>query len=73
MITPLLTLSHQTLADDAVFRHPYLVRWDLAALGDAALIPQPHFALCVTPLPALFCTCGRYLFLEPDEEDEPPW
>jgi hypothetical protein len=73
MITPLLTLSYDTLATDDAFTHPYLVRWDLATLGDADAIPWPRFALCVTPLPAFFCTCGRYLFCEPDDEDADPW
>jgi hypothetical protein len=72
MISPLLTLDYETLAEDEAFRHPYLIAWNLATLGDADVIPTPRFALCVTPLPALFCTCGRYLFLDPDEE-EPPW
>jgi hypothetical protein len=72
VITPLLTLSYETMAEDEVFQHPYLVRWDLVTLSDAMEIPWPRFALCRTALPALFCTCGRYMLFEPDE-GETPW
>ena len=68
MITPLLTLSPETIEEDGVFRHPYLVRHDFALVADQDLLPIPQFAVCHTPLPANFCTCGRYALFEVESE-----
>jgi hypothetical protein len=73
MITPVLTLSPETLEEDGVFRHPYLLRCDFAFVTDEDLLPLPHFAVCHTPLPANFCTCGRYALFECAEESEAFW
>ena len=69
MITPLLTLCPETIEEDGVFRHPYLVRRDYALVGDQDPLPIPEFAVCHTPLPAHFCTCGRYALFELESED----
>lgn len=71
MITPLLTLSPEAIEEDGVFRHPYLLRCDFALVADQDPFPIPHFVVCHTPLPAYFCTCGRYALFE--EESEEPW
>ena len=73
MMTPVLTLSPETVAEDGVFRHPYLLRCDFALVADEDLLPLPHFAVCDTPLPANFCTCGRYALFERDEDGEGLW
>jgi hypothetical protein len=69
MITPLLTLSAEAIEDDGVFRHPYLVRYDVARVADPDWLPLPQFAVCHTPLPAHFCTCGRYALFEMASEE----
>ena len=69
MMTPLLTLSPEAVEEDGVFRHPYLVPRDLGRVGDEEWLPLPEFAICHTPLPADFCTCGRFVFCEEDSED----
>jgi hypothetical protein len=69
MITPLLTLSLETIEEDGVFRHPYLLQRDFALVADQAPLPAPHFVVCHTPLPADFCTCGRYALFEVDSEE----
>ena len=68
MITPLLTLSPETIEEDGVFRHPYLLRRDFALVADQDSLPVPYFAVCHTPLPANFCTCGRYALFEAESE-----
>ena len=73
MMTPLLTLSPEAVEEDGVFRHPYLLRCDFAFVTDEDPLPAPHFAVCHTPLPANFCTCGRYVLLEGDEDSEAGW
>ena len=69
MMTPLLTLSPEAVEEDGMFRHPYLVPRDLGSLGDQEWVPLPEFAIYRTPLPAYFCTCGRYAFCAKDSED----
>jgi hypothetical protein len=69
MMTPLLTLSPEAIEEDGVFRHPYLVSQDLGRVGDQERLPLPEFAICRTPLPAYFCSCGRYAFFTEDSED----
>jgi hypothetical protein len=64
MITPMLTLFPETIEEDGVFRHPYLMRRDYARVGAQDRLPLPAFAVCHTPLPANFCTCGRYALFE---------
>src|SRR5438270_10551056 len=59
MISPVLTLSPEALDEDGVFRHPYLMPQNFALVADQEPLPLPHFAVCHTPLPADFCTCGR--------------
>lgn len=71
MITPVLTLSLEAIEEDGMFRHPYLVRHNLALVADQDWLPMPQFAVCHTPLPANFCTCGRYALFE--EESEALW
>ena len=73
MMSPVLTLSPETVEDDGVFRHPYLVPRDLGRVDDQDWLPRPEFAVCHTPLPANFCTCGRYALFEYDEESEALW
>jgi hypothetical protein len=73
MMTPLLTLSPEAVEEDGVFRHPYLLRCDFAFVTDEDPLPAPHFAVCHTPLPAHFCTCGRYVLFEGDEDSEAGW
>ncbi len=68
MITPLLTLFPETIVEDGVFRHPYLMRRDYARVGEQDRLPMPAFAICHTPLPANFCTCGRYALFELESE-----
>jgi hypothetical protein len=68
MITPLLTLSSEAIEEDGVFRHPYLLRHNFALVADQDLLPIPHFVMCRTPLPADFCTCGRYALFEEESE-----
>jgi hypothetical protein len=68
MITPLLTLSSEAIEEDGVFRHPYLLRHNVALVTDQDLLPIPHFSMCHTPLPADFCTCGRYALFEAESE-----
>jgi hypothetical protein len=69
VITPVLTLSREAIEEDGVFRHPYLVRRDFALVGEQDLLPIPEFAICHTPLPAHFCTCGRYALFERESEE----
>lgn len=69
MMTSLLTLSPEAIEEDGVFRHPYLVPRDYAGIAEQDWLPIPEFAICHTPLPAYFCTCGRYIFLEADSEE----
>jgi hypothetical protein len=68
MISPVLTLSPEAIKEDGVFRHPYLLRCDFALVADQEPLPRPHFAMCHTPLPADFCTCGRYALFEVDRD-----
>ena len=68
MISPVLTLSPEALDEDGVFRHPYLVPHTFARVADQEPLPRPQFAVCHTPLPADFCTCGRYALFEVDSE-----
>src|SRR5919109_488781 len=68
MISPLLTLSPEALDEDGVFRHPYLVPHTFARVADQEPLPRPQFAVCHTPLPADFCTCGRYALFAVDTE-----
>jgi hypothetical protein len=68
MITPLLTLSPEAVEEDGEFRHPYLLRRDFALVADQDPFSPPHFAVCHTPLPANFCTCGRYALFEAEIE-----
>jgi hypothetical protein len=68
MITPVLTLCPEVVEEDGVFRHPYLVPCNVALVGEQDWLPIPAFALCHTPLPAYFCTCGRYALFEPESE-----
>jgi hypothetical protein len=68
MISPVLTLSPEALDEDGVFRHPYLVPHNFALVADQEPLPLPHFAVCHTPLPADFCTCGRYALFEVESE-----
>jgi hypothetical protein len=70
MMTPWLTLSPEAVEEDGVFRHPYLVPRDLARVGEQEWLPLPEFAICHTPLPADFCTCGRYVLLEREGEED---
>src|SRR5262249_10591630 len=70
MITPVLTLSPEAVEEDSVFRHPYLVRRDYALVGEQDWLPLPEFAICHTPLPADFCTCGRYALFEMAREED---
>ena len=70
MMTPLLTLSPEAVEEDGVFRHPYLVPLDLGRVGDEEWLPIPEFAICHTPLPADFCTCGRYAFFAMESEED---
>jgi hypothetical protein len=60
MIIPVLTLSPEAIEEDGVFRHPYLVPHNFARVADQEPLPRPPFVVCHTPLPADFCTCGRY-------------
>jgi hypothetical protein len=69
MMTPLLTVSLEAVEEDGVFRHPYLVLRDLGGVGHEEWLPIPEFAICRTPLPAYFCTCGRYALFEEDSEE----
>jgi hypothetical protein len=71
MITPVLTLSPEAVEEDGVFRHPYLVRCNVALLAAQDPLPLPQFAVCHTPLPAEFCRCGRYALFQ--EESEVSW
>jgi hypothetical protein len=64
------TLSPEAVAEDGVFRHPYLVRRDFALVGEQDGLPLPEFAICHTPLPADFCTCGRYALFEMESEED---
>jgi hypothetical protein len=73
MMMPVLTLSPETVEEDGVFRHPYLVPCNVALVADEDLLPLPQFAVCHTPLPANFCTCGRYALFEWDEDSEALW
>ena len=73
MMSPVLTLSPEAVEDDGVFRHPYLVPRDLGRVGDQDWLPLPEFAVCHTPLPANFCTCGRYALFACDEDSEALW
>ena len=73
MMSPVLTLSPEAVEEDGVFRHPYLVPRDLGRVGDQDWLPLPEFAVCHTPLPANFCTCGRYVLFASDEESEALW
>jgi hypothetical protein len=68
MLSPVLTLSLEAVEEDGVFRHPYLLRCDFALVADEDQLPLPHFAVCHTPLPANFCTCGRYALFVSEEE-----
>ena len=68
MISPVLTLSPEAIKEDGVLRHPYLLRCDFALVADEDLLPRPHFTVCHTPLPADFCTCGRYALFEMDHD-----
>jgi hypothetical protein len=68
MISPVLTLSPEAITEDGVFRHPYLVRCDFALVADEDPLPRPHFTVCHTPLPADFCTCGRYALFAVDRD-----
>ena len=70
MMSPLLTLSPEAVEEDGVFRHPYLVPCNVTGVADDDPLPLPEFAVCHTPLPADFCTCGRYVFCEDDEDSE---
>ena len=70
MMIPVLTLSPEIVEEDGVFRHPYLVPCNVALIADEDLWPLPQFAVCHTPLPANFCTCGRYALFEWDEDSE---
>jgi hypothetical protein len=69
MITPLLTLSPEAVEEDGVFRHPYLVPCNVALVADQHPLPIPQFAVCHTPLPAHFCTCGRYALFAIESEE----
>jgi len=73
MLSPVLTLSLEAVKEDGVFRHPYLLRCDFALVADEDLLPLPHFAVCHTPLPANFCTCGRYALFALDADSEALW
>jgi hypothetical protein len=73
MMSPVLILSPEAVEEDGVFRHPYLVPRDLGRVGDQDWLPLPEFAVCHTPLPAHFCTCGRYVLFASDEESEELW
>jgi hypothetical protein len=73
MLSPVLTLSLEAVAEDGVFRHPYLLRCDFALVADEDRLPLPHFAVCHTPLPANFCTCGRYALFASEEDSEVRW
>src|SRR6266436_6763805 len=68
MITPVLTLCPEVVEEDGVFRHPYLVPCNVALVGEQDWLPIPAFALCHTPLPAYFCTCGRYALFALESE-----
>ena len=48
MISPVLTLSPETIEEDGVFRHPYLVQHDFALVADQEPLPLPQFAVCHT-------------------------
>jgi hypothetical protein len=69
LLLPLLTVSPEAVEEDGVLRHPYLVSRDLGQVGDEEWLPLPEFAVCHTPLPANFCTCGRYALFAEDEDD----
>jgi hypothetical protein len=73
MIMPVLTLSPETVEEDGVFRHPYLVPCNVTLLAADDPLPIPQFALCHTDLPADFCTCGRYALFAEDEDEEECW
>jgi hypothetical protein len=45
-----------------------VLRRDFALVTDQAPFSPPHFAVCHTPLPANFCTCGRYALFEAESE-----
>jgi len=72
MVSPVLTLSLETVEEDGVFRHPYLVPRDFGRVGDQDWLPLPELAVCHTPLPANFCTCGRYAFFTADDVEDSP-
>jgi len=42
MVSPVLTLSLETVEDDGVFRHPYLVPRDFDRVGDQDGLPLPE-------------------------------
>jgi hypothetical protein len=69
MTCPLLTLSWDLIAD-GVLCHPYLEAIDLRGVSADAPLPTRHFAICETPLPADFCTCGRYMLFVPDDDED---
>jgi hypothetical protein len=69
MITPVLTLSPEAIEEDGLFCHPYLVRHDFALVGEQDWLPLPQFAVSHTPLPADFCTCGRYALFAMESEE----
>ena len=41
---------------------------DGAVIGSASAATISDFAVCHTPLPANFCTCGRYALFEVESE-----
>jgi hypothetical protein len=69
VITPVLTLSPEAIEEDGLFCHPYLVRRDFALVGEQNWLPLPQFAVCHTPLPADFYTCGRYALFAMESEE----
>ncbi len=71
VISPLLLLPRLVVAQ-GTFRHTFTepLLADAETPGDLALV---RFRVCETPLPALFCTCGRYmLFVDDALPDDPP-
>ena len=73
MMIPVLMLSPEAVAEDGMFRHPYLVPWNATLLAADEPLPLPQFAICHTDLPAAFCTCGRYVLVAEEEDSEALW
>ena len=47
----------------------WIVPRDYAGVAEQDRFPLPEVAVCHTPLPAYFCTCGRSIFFEAESEE----